>query len=604
MTIRRLPEYLVNRIAAGEVVERPASAVKELVENSIDAGASRIDILVRDGGRTQITVTDNGRGMSADEIELAIERHATSKLPDDDLQNISSLGFRGEALASIGAVSRLSLTSRRPEDEEAWMLSVEGGVASAPVPVAHPVGTRVEVLDLFYATPARLKFLKTPRAELGHVSEAVKRLAMANPEIGFSLSNGERDLLRLAPAQGDLLNSRLERLSAIMGRDFADNALAIDAEREGIRLTGHAGLPTLNRGNAQKQFLFVNGRPVRDKLFYGALRGAYRDFLASDRYPMVALFLEIPSDALDVNVHPAKTEVRFREPALVRGLIVGALKHGLAEAGHRASTTVGHDALAAIHPGSLPLGQVGRASGGGGGRLPPGLAERAASFFAPEGGIEAPLAAPDASASIGVSTGQDEDLPDYPLGVARAQLHETYIVAQTVDGIVIVDQHAAHERLVHERIKQALDAGGVSRQGLLIPEVVEMDEVAADRLIRRTDELFELGLAIEAFGPGAIVVREIPALLGDCDIQGLLADLADDLAEHDEALALKDRLGDVAAKMACHGSVRAGRRLNATEMNALLRDMEATPHSGQCSHGRPTYVELKLADIEKLFGRR
>ncbi|NQU56087.1 MAG: DNA mismatch repair endonuclease MutL [Rhodospirillales bacterium] len=600
MTIRRLPENLGNRIAAGEVVERPASAVKELVENSIDAGASRIDILVRDGGRTQITVTDDGMGMSREEIQLAIERHATSKLPGDDLQNISSLGFRGEALASIGAVSRLQLTSRRAVDEEAWMLSVEGGAVGSPTPVAHPVGTRLEVLDLFYATPARLKFLKTPRAELGHVSEAVKRLAMAHSGIGFSLNNGERDLLRLAPAQGELLDIRLERLAAIMGRDFADNAIPIDAEREGVRLSGHAGLPTLNRGNGQMQFLFVNGRPVRDKLFYGALRGAYREFLASDRYPLVALFLEVPSDALDVNVHPAKTEVRFRDAALVRGLIVGALKHGLAEAGHRASSTVGHGALAAVHPGSLPLGRGGGyVSYAGGGSVPAGLAERAASFFAPNSGFEAPLAAPE-----GASYEQDEGVMDYPLGVARAQLHETYIVAQTLDGIVIVDQHAAHERLIHERIKLALEQGGVSRQGLLIPEVVEMDETDADRLSRRTDELFELGLSIEAFGPGAIVVREVPALLGDCDIQGLVRDLADDFAEHDEALALKDRLGDVAAKMACHGSVRAGRRLNATEMNALLREMEATPHSGQCSHGRPTYVELKLADIEKLFGRR
>ncbi|MBC8267733.1 MAG: DNA mismatch repair endonuclease MutL [Rhodospirillaceae bacterium] len=602
MTLRRLPENLVNRIAAGEVVERPASAVKELVENAIDAGASHIDILVRDGGRTQITVTDDGKGMSRDELPLAIERHATSKLPDDDLQNIASLGFRGEALASIGAVSRLQLTSRRPVDEEAWMLSVEGGVIGTPCPVAHPVGTRIDVRDLFYATPARLKFLKTPRAELGHVSEAVKRLAMAHPDIGFTLNNGERDMLRLAPSQGDLLGSRLERLGAIMGRDFADNALSIDAEREGVFLSGHAGLPTLNRGNAQMQFLFVNGRPVRDKLFYGALRGAYRDFLAGDRYPMVALFLDVPSDALDVNVHPAKTEVRFRDAALVRGLIVGAVKHALAEAGHRASTTVGHGALAAVQSGSLPMG------GGGGGytggsSFPAGLAERAASFFAPGSGLEAPLAAPDAF-NVGVAVDEGEDLSDYPLGVARAQLHETYIVAQTVDGIVIVDQHAAHERLVHERIKKSLEQGGVSRQGLLIPEVVEMDETAVDRLNGRADELFELGLTIEAFGPGALVVREVPALLGDCDIQGLLRDLADDLAEHDEALALKDRLGDVAAKMACHGSVRAGRRLNATEMNALLREMEATPHSGQCSHGRPTYVELKLADIEKLFGRR
>ena len=606
MTIRRLPETLVNRIAAGEVVERPASAVKELIENSIDAGASRIDIVVRDGGRTQITISDDGKGMSAEELTLAVERHATSKLPDDDLLNIASLGFRGEALASIGAVSRMTLTSRRAEDDEAWSLNVEGGAIRSPTPAAHPPGTRLEIRDLFYATPARLKFLKSPRTELGHVSEAVKRLAMAHPGIGFSLSDGDRYLLQLGSAQGNLLDSRLERLGNIMGRDFADNAIAVDAQREGICLTGHAGLPTLNRGNAQMQFLFVNGRPVRDKLFYGALRGAYRDFLASSRYPMVALFLEVPPDSLDVNVHPAKTEVRFRDAALVRGLIVGAVKHALAEAGHRASTTVAEGALGAIRPGSLPIG--GGGSGGyssyGGSSIPGGLAERAATFFSPDSAMQAPLAAPDALGGIGVAPDEDEELSDYPLGVARAQLHETYIVAQTADGIVIVDQHAAHERLVHERIKQSLETGGVSRQGLLIPEVVELDEISADRLNRQAGELLELGLAIEAFGPGAVVVREIPALLGECDIQGLMRDLADDLAEGDEALALKDRLGDVAAKMACHGSVRAGRRLNATEMNALLREMEATPHSGQCSHGRPTYVELKLNDIEKLFGRR
>ncbi|MBC8242193.1 MAG: DNA mismatch repair endonuclease MutL [Alphaproteobacteria bacterium] len=606
MTIRRLPETLVNRIAAGEVIERPASAVKELVENSIDAGAGRIDIIVRDGGRTQIIITDDGMGMSADELSLAVERHATSKLPDDDLLNISSLGFRGEALASIGAVSRMTLTSRRPNDEEAWMLRVEGGRVGSPVPAAHPPGTRLEIRDLFYATPARLKFLKAPRTELGHVSEAVKRLAMAHPGIGFSLGDGDRYLLQLGPAQGDLLYSRLERLGAIMGRGFADNAIALDAEREGIRLTGHAALPTLNRGNAQMQFLFVNGRPVRDKLFYGALRGAYRDFLASDRYPMVALFLDVPSDCLDVNVHPAKTEVRFRDAAVVRGLIVGALKHALAAAGHRASTTVAEGALDAIRPGYLPLGGSSRGGNSfyGGSTVSSGLAERAASFFSPNSGFEAPLAAPDVSGGIGVTMDEGAELVDYPLGVARAQLHETYIVAQTTDGIVIVDQHAAHERLVHERIKQSMETGGVPRQGLLIPEVVEMDETSADRLNRRADELLELGLVIEAFGPGAIVVREAPAMLGECDIQGLMHDLADDMAEGDDALSLKDRLGDVAAKMACHGSVRAGRHLNATEMNALLREMEATPHSGQCSHGRPTYVELKLRDIEKLFGRR
>ncbi|MCH7957767.1 MAG: DNA mismatch repair endonuclease MutL [Proteobacteria bacterium] len=592
MTIRLLPESVVNRIAAGEVVERPASAVKELVENSIDAGATRIDVVVKDGGRALISVADDGAGMTAEELDLAVERHATSKLPGDDLSAIATLGFRGEALPSIGAVSRLSITSRPPGADSAWTMAVDGGRKRGPKPAAHPPGTRVEVRDLFFATPARLKFLKSVRTELGHAVEAINRLGMAHPGIGFTLGDGTRSVIKLAPAAGDLFAARLERLGAVMGRAFAANALAVDAEREGIRLTGHIGLPTLNRGNAALQFLFVNGRPVRDKLLFGAVRGAYRDLLASDRYPLVALFLELPAAAVDVNVHPAKTEVRFRDSGLVRGLIVGALKHALAAAGHRASTTVSMAALGAARPGTLPpLGGHRR-----------GLAEEAAAFHAPLPNLETPPAAPPGAASGGA---EDTDAPgDYPLGVARAQVHETYIVAQTADGIVIVDQHAAHERLVHERIKAALAADGVARQGLLIPEVVELDEAAAGRLAARAGELEELGLVIEPFGPGAVVVREVPALLGEADVKGLVRDLADDLAEVGEALTLKDRLGDVCATMACHGSVRAGRRLNAAEMNALLREMEATPHSGQCSHGRPTYVELKLADIEKLFGRR
>ncbi len=585
MTIRRLPETVINRIAAGEVVERPASAIKELVENSIDAGAARIEVRVKDGGRSLISVLDDGRGMTADELELAVERHATSKLPGDDLARIDTLGFRGEALPSIGAVSRFSLTGRTLESETAWTIDVDGGRKSPPRPSAHPPGARVEVRDLFYATPARLKFLKSPRTEMDHAREAINRLAMAHPGIVFSLSDGDRRRIKLAAARGDPSSARLGRLSAIMGREFADNALPIDAEREGIRLTGHIGLPTLNRGNAAHQHLFVNGRPVRDKLLYGAVRGAYRDFLASDRYPLLALFLDIPVDAIDVNVHPAKTEVRFRDPGLVRGLIVGALKHTLAGAGHRASTTVADAALGALRPGVV---------GGGiprGSSRPPGLEETAAQFQAPLPGPEAPPEAADEAA-------------DYPLGVARAQVHATYVVAQTADGMVIVDQHAAHERLVHERIKAALESVGVARQILLIPEVVELDEGAAGRLEARKAELAELGLVIESFGPSTVVVRETPTLLGEADVAGLVRDLGEDLTEFDEALSLKDRLGEVAATMACHGSVRAGRRLNGAEMNALLREMEATPHSGQCSHGRPTYVELKLADIEKLFGRR
>ena len=595
MTIRRLPETVINRIAAGEVVERPASVVKELVENAIDAGATRIDAVIRDGGQTLIVVSDDGHGMSAEDLTLAVERHATSKLPDDDLLAIESLGFRGEALPAIGAVARLSLTSRANGSDDAWTLSVEGGAIKGPEPAAHPKGTRIEVRDLFFATPARLKFLKTPRTEQTHAVDAVKRLAMAHPEIGFALSDGERDLVKLPPASGD--EASLDRLGRIMGKDFPDNAMAIDAEREGIKLSGYAGLPTLNRGNAQMQFLFVNGRPVRDRLLFGALRGAYREFLASERYPLVALFLELPGQAVDVNVHPAKAEVRFRDSGLVRGLIVGALKHALAKAGHRASTTVSNAALGAVRPRS----GIPPSSGGGAGYASAGLRERANEFHRPLPDLDAP---PSAPAGTPMDDQETANLGDYPLGVARAQVHETYIITQTEDGIVIVDQHAAHERLVQERIKKALDSGGVPRQGMLIPEVVELDEGEQGQLLERADELTELGLVIEAFGDGAVVVREIPALLGETDIQGLVRDLADDLAAFDEGLALKQRLGDVCATMACHGSVRAGRRLNGAEMNALLREMETTPHSGQCSHGRPTYVELKLADIEKLFGRR
>lgn len=595
MGIRRLPEILVNRIAAGEVVERPASVLKELVENALDAGAGQIDVMIRDGGRTLISVTDDGKGMTPDDMTLAIERHATSKLPDDDLMNIATLGFRGEALPSIGAVARLTLTSRTADSDGAWTMTVEGGRKGEVQPAALSQGTRIEVRDLFFATPARLKFLKAERTEQSHAVEVMNRLAMAHPSVGFSLSDGKRHVIKLSPAQGDLFTARLDRLGAIMGRDFSDNALDIDAERDDLRLTGYVGLPTLNRGNAAMQFLFVNGRPVRDKLLYGAVRGAYRDFLASDRHPYIALFLDVPGRAVDVNVHPAKTEVRFRDAGLVRGLIVSAIKHALAGAGHRASTTVADAALGAARgEGALPYAFT---PGSGVSR---GAAEQNRAFHSPLPRLDM---APEAPQTVG-DPSQDDDRQAYPLGVARAQLHGTYVVSQTDDGIVIVDQHAAHERLVHERIAGALLDGTVATQGLLIPEVVEMDEAAADRIIARAEQLGELGLVVEAFGPGAVVVREVPALLGETDVQGLVRDLADDLAEYDDALNLKDRLGDVCATMACHGSVRAGRRLRGEEMNALLREMEATPHSGQCSHGRPTYVELKLADIEKLFGRR
>lgn len=598
MTLRLLPETLVNRIAAGEVIERPAAAVKELVENAIDAGGRHIDVVLDDGGRVAISVSDDGRGMTADELALAVERHATSKLPDDDLVDIRTLGFRGEALPSIGAVARLTITSRAEAAEDAFAIEVDAGRKGAVRPAAHGPGTRVEVRDLFYATPARLKFLKSPRTEVDHAADAIRRLAMAHPEIAFSLADETRTRFRYGPAQGDFLTARLDRLASVMGREFADNAVPVEAERDGIRLSGFAGLPTLNRGNARAQYLFVNGRPVQDRLLIGAVRGAYQDFLARGRHPMIALFLEAPPQAVDVNVHPAKAEVRFRDAGLVRGLIVGGLRHALDAAGHRASTTVATAALGAFRPGNgAPAAPFYPPRGS---TVPAGLAEAAAAFQAPLG-EDAAIDIPSARSAA------DDDVlavAAHPLGAARVQLHETYIVAQTDSGIVIVDQHAAHERLVYERMKAALSNGGVKRQGLLMPEVIELDEEAADRLCARAAEFEELGLVLERFGPGAVVVREVPALLGHADTAGLIRDLADDLGEYGAGYVLKERLEEVCSTMACHGSVRAGRRLTPEEMNALLREMEATPHSGQCNHGRPTYVTLDLADIERLFGRR
>ena len=607
MTIRLLPETTVNRIAAGEVVERPASVVKELVENAIDAGARHIDVVMTGGGRDYIGVTDDGRGMTAEDLALCVERHATSKLPDDDLLHVADLGFRGEALPSIGSVSRLTLTSRAEGSDEAWQVIVDAGAKQAPKPAALNQGTKVEVHDLFYATPARLKFLKAERTEFGHALDVMRRAAMAHPNIGFTLSDGQRTALRVAPAPGELFEDRLlARLSAILGPDFAANTVKIEAERRGYRLTGYAGVPTYNRGNAQHQFMFVAGRPVRDKLFTGAVRGAYADFLARDRHAVLALFIACAPDDVDVNVHPAKAEVRFRDAGVVRGLIVGALRHALSEAGHQASTTVAAQALGALRrePASVPnqaFAQFHQPLG-----TPP-----PSSYSSPSNGGFAetdaqPTLAYDAGPSARIEPHADPvpEALDYPLGAARGQLHETYVIAQTQDGIVIVDQHAAHERLVYERMKQALAEKGVASQMLLLPEVVELDALSAERLASRAEELAELGLVIEAFGDGAVMVREAPALLGDCDIKGLVRDLADDLAEWDQALSLKERLEEVCSTMACHGSVRAGRRLNVAEMNALMREMEATPHSGQCNHGRPTYVELKLKDIERLFGRR
>ena len=605
MSIRILPDGVINRIAAGEVVERPASAVKELVENAIDAGARQIEVEVKEGGRSLIKVSDDGCGMSREELPLAISRHATSKLPcDDDLENISTLGFRGEALPSIAAVSRLNIISRESSAENAWSLSIEGNALGKLAPAAHPPGTTVSVRDLFYATPARLKFLKTERTESGHIADTLSRLAMARSDIDFTLIDSGREVLR-APVAADLLDPRLSRLALVIGRDFADNALVVDAEREGVRLTGYACLPTFNRATARQQYLFINGRPVRDRLLVGAVRGAYHDFLGGGRHPVLALFLELSPDGLDVNVHPAKMEVRFRDAGMVRGLIVGSLKRTLAAAGHRAATTVSNIALGAIRPGDGGF-QPALPSHVGGARHPHAGAYPKAS--PPEMGIvsdiasnnQAPFSAPTADSFDGAPDVGKE----FPLGVARGQVHATYIVAQTSDGIVIVDQHAAHERLVYEKMKAGLDAGGISRQMLLLPEVVELEESAAARLTNRSEEFADLGLILEAFGPGAVIVRETPALLGEGDVKGLVRDLAEELAEFGESVALKEKLVDVCSSMACHGSVRAGRRLKAEEMDALLREMEATPHSGQCNHGRPTYVELKLADIERLFGRR
>ena len=608
MTIRRLPKIIVNQIAAGEVIERPSAVVKELVENSLDAGATRVDVVLRDGGKSLIQVIDDGNGMKQEELSLAVERHATSKLPKDDLESIMTLGFRGEALPSIGAVSRTKITSRSKLSDSAWQLRVEAGIVGEPTPAALPAGTSVEVSDLFFATPARLKFLRTERTETSLIIEAVTRLAMASSSVAFSVNDGRRNRLNLAAIEQELIDSRLVRLEQIMGREFSENAVAITGERAEARLTGFAGLPTLNRANSAKQYLFVNKRPVRDKLLLGAVRGAYADFLARGRHPIVALFLDVEPDWVDINVHPTKAEVRFRDPGLIRGLIVGALKHALAAAGHRASTTVTTLALGKMRPSNDPYGSMNKT-------LP--YSKRQSSYGQNIGGrsysSQAPLdeVTPDihtpSARDDDYSSGQhsERDSPtNFPLGAARAQLHETYVVAQTKDGMVVVDQHAAHERLVYERMKAALDASGVNRQGLLIPEVIELDESSVQRLGSRKTELAELGLILEPFGPGAVVVREVPALLGEVDVQSLVRDLADDLAELGETLSLSEKLQEVCSTMACHGSVRAGRRLNVDEMNALLRQMEATPHSGQCNHGRPTYVELKIADIERLFGRR
>jgi len=601
MPVRQLPETIVNRIAAGEVVERPASVVKELVENALDAGARRIDVLTDGGGRRLIAVTDDGAGMTRADLELSVERHATSKLAEDDLVTIKTLGFRGEALPSIGAVARLSITARHRSEPHAWSIEVDAGVKSQARPAALGEGTRVEVRDLFHATPARLKFLKLDRTEAEAVRDVVRRLAMSRPDVAFTLAGEERAPVTFAaalPGRAGLL----ARLGDVLGAEFRANAVEVEAEREAVTVHGYAALPTLNRANSLSQYLFVNGRPVRDKLLLGAVRAAYADYLPRDRHPLLALFVELPWAEVDVNVHPAKAEVRFRNATLVRALIVHALKSALARDGTRAATTGGTAAIAAFRqPFVRRVLDWGRSRSAVGGAA--GFAEAAQAAFdvgAPAVDLVAGFE-PDREAEAGA--GAVEPL-DHPLGAARAQVHETYIVSQTRDGLVIVDQHAAHERIVYERLKAAIAKTGVARQILLIPDIVELDEVDAAQLLERAEELKEFGLVIESFGPGAVALRETPGLLGEIDGGGLLRDLAEHIGEWDDAVPLERRLMHVAATMACHGSVRAGRRLKAPEMDALLREMEVTPNAGQCNHGRPTYVELKLTDIERLFGRR
>lgn len=596
--IRQLDDAAINRIAAGEVVERPASAVKELVENAIDAGARRISIDIADGGKTLIRVTDDGCGIAGHDLPLALSRHATSKIDGSDLLNIHTFGFRGEALPSLGAVGRLNITSR-VQGSEAFEINVEGGDLGPVRPAALNGGTVITLRDLFYATPARLKFLRTDRAETTAINDIVKRLAMAEPFVRFELRDVSGDSPRItfmAEAEnGDMFDALHGRLATVLGCEFADNSLKIDALREGLHLTGYAALPTYSRGSAVQQYLFVNGRPVRDKLLVGALRGAYFDFLSRDRHPAAALFLDCDPKLVDVNVHPAKSEVRFRDPGLARGLIVSALRQGLAEAGHRASTTVAGATLGAMT--QEPIGgprvyQMDR----------PSIGSRLTSYQS-----QAPGFAEMTHAYSGQVVEQEQvnETPteDFPLGTARGQVHENYIIAQTATGMVIVDQHAAHERLVYEKLKNQMAVNGVAAQALLIPEIVELSDGDCARLLEVADELARFGLGIEPFGGGAIAIRETPAILGEVNARAMILDILDELADQGSSNMVQAKVEAILSCVACHGSIRSGRWMRAEEMNALLREMEVTPHSGQCNHGRPTYVELKLADIERLFGR-
>ncbi len=603
MRIVHLPDTLVNQIAAGEVIERPAAAVKEMAENAIDAGARRIEVHLENGGKALICVQDDGCGMSREDLAAALDRHATSKLPDQDLDKISFLGFRGEALPSIASVSRMTIdTFDREETGEASQIVIEGGRKQPPGPGTRDRGTRIEVRDLFYATPARLKFLKSDRAEYGACKDTLIRLAMARPDVGFRLIHNGQAGLNLPPDQ-----SRDARLSALLGKDFGENAMDIDAARDGHGLRGLASLPTYHRGTAQAQFLFVNGRPVRDRLLTGALRGAYADVLARDRFPVVALFLDVPPDLVDVNVHPAKAEVRFRDQALVRGLIVSSLRQAIEAHGRQASTANSAQALRQMHPQHAPSSSF--FSFPSQKPASPEVRHFAEDYQAPLSGFEPPPAARETEMpGEDLEEGKDDATPpeSYPLGAARAQIHGAYIITQTDDGMVIVDQHAAHERLVYEDLKRQREntPDGVPRQGLLVPEIIELDDVRAADLLAQADFLEKAGLEIEPFGPDAVAVRAVPAILsGRCDPARLVRDVLDELEEHGQSTLVEEKVNAVLSTMACHGSIRSGRKMNAEEMNALLRRMEDTRLSGQCNHGRPTYVTLGLADIEKLFGR-
>jgi len=596
--IRQLSDAAANRIAAGEVVERPSSAIKELVENSIDAGASRIDISYSDGGKTLIRVKDNGHGIAENQLMLALSRHATSKIDGTDLLNIHTFGFRGEALPSMGAVGRLTITSRIENVSMGATITVDGGVIHQVRPAPSSIGTIVELRNLFHATPARLKFLRTDRAESGAISDVIKRLAMSEPFIGKTLrditSGGKgRIIFRADPEAGDLFDAMYGRLSKILGIDFAKNSFRVDAERDGMTLTGYASLPTYSRGSSVSQYIFVNGRPVKDKSLLSALRAAYSDFLHNGRYPLAALFVECDFERVDVNVHPAKAEVRFREPGIVRGLVISALRHALAEEGHRASSTVADATLGAFKKSeisnistNLRMNQSWSREMQNNNLDQVGFSELQNNFSARQASIET-----------------NNDQISNRLGAARAQVHENYIISQTADGIVIVDQHAAHERLVYEKLKNKMALNGVSSQTLLIPEIIELSEQDSAVLMDLSADLSRFGLSIENFGGNSIVVRETPAILGEVNAKSLILDILDELKDWSESNLIKEKLDAILSRVACHGSIRSGRIMKGEEMNALLREMEITPHSGQCNHGRPTYVKLKLSDIEKLFGR-